>query len=113
MRELVLPNTHKLFCVLQLYEPFYADFGPLNLGKTYRFCEQTKQLLLVGRARPGNQSNPLHSRKIAAIPHHSFLLQEANKLAKKLYLYTGPSPQAKANAAVLVGCYKWHVGCQQ
>lgn len=33
--------------LLQLYEPFYADFGPLNLGKTYRFCEHTKQLLQV------------------------------------------------------------------
>jgi hypothetical protein len=30
------------------------------------------------------------------------LLQEAEKRGKKLYLYTGPLPQAKANAAVLV-----------
>jgi hypothetical protein len=29
-------------------------------------------------------------------------LQEAEKRGKKLYLYAGPSPQAKANAAVLV-----------
>ncbi len=33
--------------LLQLYEPFFADFGPLNLGKTYRFCQKTKQLLQV------------------------------------------------------------------
>jgi len=30
-------------------------------------------------------------------------LQEAEKRGKKLFLYTGPQPQAKANAAVLVG----------
>lgn len=36
-----------LSLLLQLYEPFYADFGPLNLGKTHRFCEHTKQLLQV------------------------------------------------------------------
>jgi hypothetical protein len=35
---------------LQLYEPFYADFGPLNLGKTFRFCEITARLLEVRRA---------------------------------------------------------------
>ena len=33
-------------------------------------------------------------------------LQEANKLGKKLYMYAGPSPQAKANAAVLVGIFQ-------
>lgn len=32
---------------VQLYEPFFADFGPLNLGRTFRFCQQTKQLLQV------------------------------------------------------------------
>jgi hypothetical protein len=35
----------------QLYEPFYADFGPLNLGKTYRFCARTAELLEVRRVR--------------------------------------------------------------
>ena len=34
-------------CLSQLYEPFFADFGPLNLGKTYRFCARTNQLLQV------------------------------------------------------------------
>jgi len=29
-------------------------------------------------------------------------LQEADRLGKKLYLYAGPQPQHKANAAVLV-----------
>lgn len=35
------------FLCTQLYEPFYADFGPLNLGKTYRFCARTAELLEV------------------------------------------------------------------
>jgi hypothetical protein len=42
----LVPHT-TLSLLLQLYEPFYADFGPLNLGKTHRFCEHTKQLLQV------------------------------------------------------------------
>ncbi|GFR50188.1 hypothetical protein Agub_g12348 [Astrephomene gubernaculifera] len=60
-----------------LYEPFFADFGPLNLGRTYRFCQKTKQLL-----------------------------QEAEKHGKRLYLYAGPHAHQKANAAVLVGIYQ-------
>lgn len=36
-------------CPLQLYEPFFQDFGPLNLGRTYRFCEITSRLLQVMR----------------------------------------------------------------
>eukprot|EP00879_Flechtneria_rotunda_P014777 GHRR01015441.1.p1 GENE.GHRR01015441.1~~GHRR01015441.1.p1 ORF type:complete len:205 (+),score=50.64 GHRR01015441.1:217-831(+) len=74
-----IAHTNISYCIDNelLYEPFYADFGPLNLGKTYRFCEHTKQLL-----------------------------QEADKHGKKLYLYTGPLPQQKANAAVLVGIFQ-------
>ncbi|KAG2484766.1 hypothetical protein HYH03_016420 [Edaphochlamys debaryana] len=60
-----------------LYEPFFADFGPLNLGRAYRFCMKTKQLL-----------------------------QEAEKHGKRLYLYAGPHAHQKANAAVLVGIYQ-------
>jgi hypothetical protein len=43
----IWPMSDVNMLLLQLYEPFYADFGPLNLGKTYRFCEHTKQLLQV------------------------------------------------------------------
>ena len=31
----------------QCYEPFFADFGPLNLGLTYRFCTKLDALLQV------------------------------------------------------------------
>ncbi|GLI67909.1 hypothetical protein VaNZ11_012235 [Volvox africanus] len=60
-----------------LYEPFFADFGPLNLGRTYRFCQKTKQLL-----------------------------QDAERNGKRVYLYTGPHAHQKANGAVLVGIYQ-------
>jgi len=33
----------------QVYEPFFGDFGPLNLGHTYNFCKRTNDLLQVRR----------------------------------------------------------------
>lgn len=30
-----------------MYEPFYEDFGPLNLGKTHKFVMRTAELLQV------------------------------------------------------------------
>lgn len=41
---------------------------------------------------------------LTTFPH----LQEAETRGKKLYLYTGPQPQARANAAVLVGAEALH-----
>lgn len=36
-----------------VYEPFCADFGPLNLGNTFRFCQKLSALLKVrGRRSP-------------------------------------------------------------
>jgi len=38
---------HIFFCIDQdlVYEPFFADFGPLNLGNTYRFVTELEHLL--------------------------------------------------------------------
>lgn len=33
--------------VMQEYEPFYGDFGPLNMGHTFMFCTRTASLLQV------------------------------------------------------------------
>ncbi|KAI8464247.1 MAG: protein-tyrosine phosphatase-like protein [Monoraphidium minutum] len=63
-----------------LYEPFYSDFGPLNLGRTFRFCEKTARLLQARR--------------------------EAEQRGKRLVLCCGPQPQQRANAAVLVGAFR-------
>ncbi|KAL6759956.1 protein-tyrosine phosphatase-like protein, partial [Haematococcus lacustris] len=62
-----------------LYEPFFADFGPLNLGKAYRFYEAVAT---------------------------TCLLQEADRSKKRLYYYCGPHAQQRSNAAVLIGIYQ-------
>lgn len=59
-----------------VYEPFCADFGPCNLGHTWRFCQRVSHLLRECVARK--------------IP---------------LYLLVGPHPHKRANAAVLIGVY--------
>ena len=40
---------HLIFVALvaQLFEPFFAEFGPLNLGLAYRFCEKLTSYLKV------------------------------------------------------------------
>eukprot|EP00191_Tetraselmis_sp_GSL018_P004509 CAMPEP_0177596176 /NCGR_PEP_ID=MMETSP0419_2-20121207/10863_1 /TAXON_ID=582737 /ORGANISM="Tetraselmis sp., Strain GSL018" /LENGTH=223 /DNA_ID=CAMNT_0019087911 /DNA_START=730 /DNA_END=1401 /DNA_ORIENTATION=+ len=60
-----------------IYEPFFADFGPLNLGLTYRFCEKT-----------------------------SALLKEGERLGQNVYFCCGAHPHQVANAAVLAGLYQ-------
>ena len=46
----------------QVYEPFFGDFGPLNLGHTYNFCRRTNDLLQVRRARCELLNIPTHSQ---------------------------------------------------
>jgi len=41
------PKTANRASRAQLYEPFYADFGPLNLGHAYKFCRRTAELVQV------------------------------------------------------------------
>jgi len=59
-----------------IYEAFYADFGPLNLGQLWRFA-----------------------RKLEAY------LKAAQKDKKRVYLYTYSRGDTKANSCVLVGAY--------
>jgi Dual specificity protein phosphatase, N-terminal half len=33
-----------------IYEPFCRDFGPVNLGRTYRLCQKIEALLQVRRS---------------------------------------------------------------
>lgn len=58
------------------YEPFFSDFGPLNVGQTYRFCK-----MLMAK---------FENRKYKD---------------KKIYYYCGAKPQFKANSACLVAAY--------
>jgi len=78
LRYSALAQQHVCFSVDAelIYEPFFADFGPLNLGQSYRFCERV--LAEQQRAEGGS---------------------------RRLYLYTCADPHKKANAAVLAGLY--------
>ncbi|BBN20019.1 hypothetical protein Mp_8g15730 [Marchantia polymorpha subsp. ruderalis] len=73
-----LPRAGTAFCIDNelVYEPFFADFGPLNISCTYRFCWK------------------LHS-----------LLKDAEELGRCVLFYCGADPKKKANAAVLLGTY--------
>uniref|UniRef100_A0A8C7RPB4 Protein-tyrosine-phosphatase n=1 Tax=Oncorhynchus mykiss TaxID=8022 RepID=A0A8C7RPB4_ONCMY len=59
-----------------LYENFYADFGPLNLGMLYRYCCKLNKKL----------KSFTHSRK-------------------RVIHYTSYDQRKRANAAVLIGAY--------
>jgi len=59
------------------YEPFFIDFGPLNLACLYKFCEM------------------LHSK-----------LQDKALRDSTLFYYTNHDPKRIANASVLIGCYQ-------
>jgi len=61
---------------LFLYQPFFSDFGPLNINLAYKFCQ-----MLISK------------------------LNAAEYEKKKIYFYCWNRPQNKSNAAVLVGIY--------
>lgn len=63
-----------------LYEPFFADFGPLNLGLAYRYCTQLRQLLEAQAKQPEDKR-------------------------QKVVHCTADDPFRKANSAALMGIY--------
>ncbi|OMJ92323.1 hypothetical protein SteCoe_4987 [Stentor coeruleus] len=67
------------FCIDNelVYQPFCSDFGPLNLGMTYKFCVELERLL----------KNQLYS-------------------TYKIYHYTSLIPQKRVNAAYLMGAFQ-------
>uniref|UniRef100_A0A0G4G842 protein-tyrosine-phosphatase n=1 Tax=Chromera velia CCMP2878 TaxID=1169474 RepID=A0A0G4G842_9ALVE len=71
-------NTH-YFCIDQelVYEPFFADFGPLSLGLTYRYCKMMERKL----------SDPALA-------------------SKRIVHYCSTDPHKRANAAYLVGAFQ-------
>lgn len=66
-----LPHPHT---PPQLYEPFFADFGPLNLGRAHRFVSILQQKL-----------------------------SEGERTRRRVYFCCSPHMHHRANAAVLVG----------
>ena len=62
-----------------LYNPFFADFGPLNMGHTYRFCKALNAKLET---------------------------QEVQSGQKKIVYYCSFKPPMRSNAAVLVCAFQ-------
>lgn len=72
------PNSF-YFCVDNelVYQPFYMDFGPLNLGMTYKFCKELERLIK-------SSSHNTH----------------------KIYHFTSTVPNKRANAAYLICAFQ-------
>jgi cell division cycle 14 len=66
------------FCIDNdlVYEPFFADFGPLDLGKVHLFCKELEKLM-----------------------------SDASYSTYKIYHYTSLDYAKQANAAFLMGCF--------
>lgn len=71
-------NKLHMFSIDQelVYEPFFADFGPLNLGCTYRYCRMMKSML-----------------------------DDKSLADKKILHYCSSDPKKRANAAYLMSCF--------
>ena len=67
------PHHHLPSCATQVYWNFFLDFGPLNLGQLYRFCEKL--------------NNKLRDRALANTP---------------IYFYSSTHPHRRTNAAMLI-----------
>ena len=81
------------------YEPFYADFGPLNLGATYRFCQCDPPLFcnvfvtVVFRIR-------LRARRIL-----NTKLNDPELSKKCIVYYSSLDPQKRSNSVTVIGVY--------
>jgi len=60
-----------------VYQPFFEDFGPLNLGQTHSFCLELNKLIV-----------------------------DSNYKKAKIYHYCNENFKKKANAAYLMGAYQ-------
>jgi cell division cycle 14 len=73
-------DTERMHCFTTdqtlVYEPFFSDFGPLNLSHLYRFCKALQAKL----------QNPKFKDR-------------------QLVYYCSNKPQFRANAAALIGCF--------
>jgi cell division cycle 14 len=98
-----------------VYEPFFADFGPLNMSCAYRFCQRalaaleargpaarrrTRAAAHLWRAR-----SRWHSDRPLCPRRRALLVQEGSQSrpARRVYFCTTQDPHRKTNAAVLVG----------
>lgn len=81
-----LPAGSSALCIDHelIYEPFFADFGPLNMGQSYRFCEKLDSLVKECEKR-----------------------QDVDKRgAGPVFFVAQSQPNFRANACVLIGIYQ-------
>mmetsp|Transcript_16258 Transcript_16258/g.26820 ORF Transcript_16258/g.26820 Transcript_16258/m.26820 type:complete len:540 (+) Transcript_16258:141-1760(+) len=79
VRGLPKASSHQLLFTVDnelVYEPFFADFGPLNLGQVYRFCQ-------------------LLERK----------LRDPQNAKRRVYFFTSHDAHKRANGAFLISAY--------
>jgi cell division cycle 14 len=81
-------NEYQLFCIDDelIYARFFADFGPLNLGQTMRFCQQLDKLLTSFSSSSSSSDTP-------------------NNYMKPVLLYTSDHPHKRTNAMTLLVLY--------
>jgi len=97
------PPKHSTPNTQQVYEPFYADFGPLNLGRAFRYCELAARLLQESDRRRAAASAPAPG---AAAPAAAAAAGAPPPPPPRVYHYCGSSPQLAANAAALAGIFQ-------
>ena len=105
-----IANAHIAFTTDRtlVYEPFYADFGPLSLGQTYRFCKAMEKVLDQAGGDAVSTSK-IATEKTTGIANDNLdklsITTEMNtkdNFRKKVYYYCGHDPHKRANSAVLV-----------
>ena len=101
--------------LLQRYEPFFDDFGPLHLGMLFRFCKLLEEKLkdrrhaldhcTGGCARPGNRPRVL----TACLLKNNFLengVGGGRELkTKRIVFWTRDHSHRRANGAFLISCF--------
>eukprot|EP00923_Selenidium_pygospionis_P033105 GHVN01058144.1.p1 GENE.GHVN01058144.1~~GHVN01058144.1.p1 ORF type:complete len:1093 (-),score=252.81 GHVN01058144.1:982-4260(-) len=72
-----------------VYEPFFADFGPLNLGMVYRYCKMMEEKLndsaLINKKIVHYCSHNPHKRPNAAFLICAFMVVVMDKTADEAY----------------------------
>lgn len=89
-------NTHDLSISADAdlqYTAFFADFGPLNLGLTVRFCQRLDRLILQAEQQRGTRGGGGIGGK------------EKETLAGPVVCYCADHPHRRANTAVLLCAY--------
>ena len=98
-----IANTHIAFTTDRtlIYEPFYADFGPLSLGQLYRFCKAMEKVLQQAFGADGVSETVKRNENVNTSNIMNSSGTESGS-GKRVYYYCGHDPHRRANSAVLV-----------